>query len=672
MRDDDLPLASEFPPRDAADWARVAEAALKGRPLAKLTRRTYDDLPVAPLYTAADALPDPGLPGQAPFTRGASAAAPHPGGWAIRQRYTYPTPARLQAALLQDLEGGVNQATVVLDDEARRGGAPGAGGLALGGLADLQEALRDVREDLAPVRLEAGGAFMGASALMMALWQARGRDPATHVGSLGADPLGALAAEGRLATPVAEALAQLGRLGAYAHEAWPRVRVAHVDAPLYADAGATPAQELGAALATGLAYLRALAQAGLPFALAASKVEVTVSLGARLFDEVAKLRAARRLWARLTEALGVPAEARGLALHGRSARRALTRRDPWVNLLRGTAASFAGAVGGAETVEVAAFDEALGLPTDLGRRMARNTQVILQEESGVGRVRDPAGGAWFVEHHTEALAQAAWAELQAIEGAGGMAEALTSGFLAARIDEAWARRSGDLATRKLPVTGVSEFPHLAEAPVAPEAPPAPAAARPGASTPVPAGELAGAVAAARAGASLGALSAAFAGSAFTQAPLPLRRDAAAFEALRDASDAALLRDGRRPRILLVNIGPIAQHTARATWAKNFFEAGGVEALTNDGLASPEAAAAAVKESGAALAVLCSSDALYATEVARFAPAVKAAGVRALYLAGQPGERRAADLEAGVDGFVHVGCDAVGILQSVLTMVGAWS
>ncbi|MCB9647784.1 MAG: methylmalonyl-CoA mutase [Deltaproteobacteria bacterium] len=684
MRDDDLPLAADFPARDASDWARVAEAALKGKPLAKLTRRTYDDLPVAPLYTAADAGVDPGLPGQAPFTRGARAAAPHPGGWAIRQRYAYATPERVQAALLLDLEGGVNQATVVLDAAARHGDevrlAParvGVGGAAIHGLADLQVALHEVREDLAPVRLDAGPAFMGAAALMMALWQARGRDPATHVGSLGADPLGALATDGRLFTSAEEALAQLGRLAAHAHAAWPRVRVAHVDAGAYVDAGATPAQELGMALATGLAYLRAMAQAGLPFAVAASKVELTFSLGPRVFDEVAKLRAARRLWARLTEALGVPAEARGAAVHGRSARRALTRRDPWVNMLRATAAGFAGAVGGAETVELAPFDEALGLPTDFGRRMAKNTQVILQEESGVGLVRDPAGGAWFVERHTDALARAAWAELQAIEGAGGVAAALSSGFIAARIDEAWARRAGDLATRKLPVTGVSEFPNLGEAKVEPEAADL-AAAQQGCSkrmidAPVSvAADVADAVRAAGAGAALSDLSAAFTTTVTTQAALPVRQDASAFEALRDASDAALAQHGARPRILLVNIGPIAQHTARATWAKNFFEAGGVEAIGNDGLPSPEAAAAAVKAAGATLAVLCSSDELYATEVARYAPAVKAAGVTALYLAGHPGDRRAADKEAGVDGFVHVGCDAVGVLQAVLTSVGAWS
>ncbi|MCA9552716.1 MAG: hypothetical protein KC933_21965, partial [Myxococcales bacterium] len=255
MRDDDLPLAADFPARDASDWARVAEAALKGKPLAKLTRRTYDDLPVAPLYTAADAGADPGLPGQAPFTRGARAAAPHPGGWAIRQRYAYATPERVQAALLHDLEGGVNQATVVLDAAARHGdevrlvpAQVGVGGAAIHGLADLQVALHEVREDLAPVRLDAGPAFMGAAALMMALWQARGRDPANHVGSLGADPLGALATDGRLFTSAEEALTQLGRLAAHAHAAWPIFLECYGDERDLLSSPARRASELGLAL----------------------------------------------------------------------------------------------------------------------------------------------------------------------------------------------------------------------------------------------------------------------------------------------------------------------------------------------------------------------------------------------------------------------------------------
>lgn len=653
---DSLDLAAAFEPQDEASWRTTAEASLKGKPLAKLTRRTEDGIEVPPLFTADDDLgPDAaGLPGQAPFTRGATAASPHPGGWQIRARYAEATPEALNAAVLQDLERGVNRA----DLDAR----------AIDGLEDLSAALAEVDEALAPVTLEAGVDWAGAAATMLALWSARGRDPKVLSGSLACDPLGAWARDGQVHGRLQTNLRWLGQLGAHTAEAWPGVRVAQVDTAPYHEAGAPEATELGLGLAAAVAYLRAFADAGVPAATGARLVEFRVPLDARVFPGLAKVRALRRLWSHALAACGVPAESRGATVHASTSRRGLTARDPWVNMLRTTAVCFAGATAGADSVEVAPYDEALGAPSKLGRRVARNTQIVLQEESHLGAVRDPAGGAWYVERLTDDLAARAWALFQEVESQGGLQRALESGWLHARLDEAWAARARDLAKRKRPITGVSEFPNLDEPTVEPSAAPA-APAAPGEAPAL--SSWAEAVAAAADGTGLRAIAQGLLpGAGQTVTPLPRRRDAAAFEALRDRSDTARAASGHRPKVLLVNLGPLAEHTARATWARNFFAVAGIEAVDVGEIASPEAATEALTSSGAAIAVLCGTDARYADDVARFAPALRGAGVKRLFLAGHPGDHRDAYTEAGVQGFVHVGCDVLGILESVWTELGA--
>jgi methylmalonyl-CoA mutase len=346
----------------------------------------------------------------------------------------------------------------------------------------------------------------------------------------------------------------------------------------------------------------------------------------------------------------VPEDRRGLRLQVRTAARMMTRRDPWVNLLRVTAATFAAGVGGADGVIALPFDVELGFPNELGRRMARNTQLLLIEESHVGRVLDPGGGSYYVEAHTEELAARAWELFGEIERQGGMGVALIDGTVAARLAESWSKRVVDLARRIEPITGVSEFPFLDEAPVVRD-PLDVSAIRDAASgeerhvTP---------------------------GEATVVDALPAHRSAERIEALRDASDAFLSDHGHRPRVFLANLGPVASHTARATWARNFYEAGGIEALGDDGFATADDAAAAFATSGATIACLCSSDAVYGDLAETTAKALKAAGAARVELAGNPGDARDAYLTAGVDDFVHVGIDQIEHLRTVQHELGVSS
>jgi len=677
MSEQGLQLASEFPAVGYDDWLKVVEPVLKGAPFEKkLVHRSYEGIAIRPLYTDADwpaATDAAGFPGAMPLTRG-SRPQGRPAGWDIRQGYAHPDPAVVNRELALDLARGAGSATVRVDD---------AEGVIIADLADLDRLFAGIDLARVPVALSAGAAALPAAAALMALWRRRGITAPAAGSAFNADPLGTLAATGRLPVSRETALADLAALAAHTARHWPGVFAVGVDTAPYHGAGAHEAQDLACALATAVAYLRAMTAGGLGIDDACRQILFTLPVGCDQFLGIAKLRAARRLWAQVTAACGASEPARAMALHARTADIMMTRRDPWVNILRTTVACFAAAVGGADAITVQPLDAALGLPDDLARRLARNTQIMLAEESSLYRVIDPAGGAWFVERLTDELSAAAWAAFQEIEAAGGMAAALGGGLVAERIGATWAERSRRLATRREPLTGVSEYPNVYEAPVSPPVP-VRAAVRgadgiaPDQATGIAADRIGGLIAAAGEGAGLAALGAALAGTGPGPGPgagtvigaLPRHRFAEAFEALRDAADAIRARSGVPPRIFLANLGPVAQHTARATFAKNFFEAGGIEAVMNDGFADAESCAAAFRASGAMLAVVCSSDDVCAALVPSVAPALKAAGARTVYLAGQPGAQKEAWRQAGVDAFIHAGGDLLVTLRAALSGLGA--
>ncbi|NEC69751.1 methylmalonyl-CoA mutase small subunit [Streptomyces sp. SID9727] len=610
---DGLPLAAGFPDPAHEQWQSLVEGVLRksgkdvSGPAAEeaLSTTVEDGLITRPLYTPRDDAPDAGLPGFAPFTRGGKPEGGTAGGWGVRQRHAFADPARLNEAVLADLENGVTSLWLAVG---------GTGGVPVPG---LERALDGVLLDLAPIVLDAGAELDAAAAELLRLYAERGVPAGRVRGSLGADPLGRAAREG--AEPD---LAEAVRWALRCAEEFPGLRAVVVDAMPYHEAGGSAAQELGASLATGVAYLRALTGAGLGVEAACAQLEFRYAATADQFLTIAKMRAARRLWARVAEVCGAPG-AGAQRQHAVTSPVMMTRRDPWVNMLRTTLAGLGAGVGGADAVTVLPFDHALGLPDAFARRIARNTSTILLEESHLARVIDPAGGSWYVERLTDELAEAAWAFFQEIERAGGQAAALDSGLVAERVAATWEARKRDLARRKEPVTGVSEFPLLSERPV--EREPLPAAP-------------------ARGG-------------------LPVVRRDEAFEALRVRSDAHLAATGGRPRVFIAALGPAAVHTARVSFAANLFQAGGIEPVHEPVRVDASSVAGAFAASGADTACLCSSDALYAEQAAEVAAALVAAGARRVYLAGRPG---AYD---GVDEYVFAGCDAVAVLSSLLDRMG---
>jgi methylmalonyl-CoA mutase len=647
----DLPLASEFPVASRDDWMKLVEAVLKGADFEKkLVSRTYDGIVIAPIEEKAEPAAQPLRAEVAP--------------WRVVQRVDHPDAAEANALALQDLEGGADSLTLVLDGAASARGF----GLRVETIDDLDRALSGVMLDLIHVRLDAGIQGRQAAALFMALVDKRGHAPSDLQVDLGLDPIGAMAASGRMSAPwdvVAERSAETAT-SLLSRQFSGRIFLA--DGRPVHEAGGSEAQELAGVLAAGLAYLRALENGGIALDDARRLISFMLVADADEFLTIAKFRALRRLWARVEAAAGL--EPKPIRLHAETAFRMTTRRDPWVNMLRTTVATFSAGLGGADSIGVLPFTAAIGLPDAFARRAARNTQHILLQESNLWRVADPAAGAGGFEALTDALCANAWEAFQELEGEGGIVASLIHGKFQERIGKVQAARAANVARRRDPITGVSEFPHLAEVPVTVlmDTPPTAAKASvPASATPVPA--FADMIAAASRGAPLSDLAPRPDGVTPVSLPaLPVRRSAEHYEALRDRGDAMARETGAPPTLFLANLGPIAEFNARASFARNAFEAGGIAAPGNDGFADQAAMLEAFRKSGASLACLCSSDAIYGEEAAAAARALKDEGCSMLYLAGRPGDPERALREAGVDAFIYAGMDLVGMLEQAYARI----
>ncbi|MBF0560956.1 MAG: methylmalonyl-CoA mutase small subunit [Alphaproteobacteria bacterium] len=709
MNDEILAIAGDFPATSYDEWRGAVDKALKGAPFEKkLVSKLYEGITVQPIYRRTDwpSEGDPsGFPGAMPFTRGCGAAGAGPDGWDVRQEHSHPDVKAGNDEILTDLERGVGSGLIQFDQAAQAGldadaasaeSLAGRDGVMVYSVDDLDALLAEVSLDIAPVSLDAGAQYLPAAALLAALWRRRNVAPGVALGAFNADPLAVLASTGALPTTVDTALARMADLAALTAATYPKVTAVGVNTSVYYDAGANEAQDLACSMATGVAYLRAMTQAGMSVDAACRQIVFTFSVGCDFFLTMTKLRAARKMWARIAESCGASESARAMTIFARTADRMMTRRDPWVNMLRTTTAAFAAGVAGANAVSVLPFDASLGLPGGLGRRIARNAQTVLREESSLTRVVDPAGGSWYVESLTDELARVAWTTFQEIEKAGGMVNALSNGMIAERIAASHAEREKNIGKRKDPITGVSEFPNITESPVESPKPDLKAlraeatkrldALRSQRVTALAAaasmrsvdravlgqGKLAAAaIDAAAVGATLGTLAEALSalGGGATVKALPRHRLSETFETLRDQADAFKVKTGAWPRIFLANMGPVAHHTGRATFAKNFFETGGIETLGNNGFADAESCVKAFKDSGASMAILCSSDALYEGFVPSTAPALKQAGCSYLFLAGNPGEKKQAYSEAGVDDYIFLGGDVLGTLRATLARLG---
>lgn len=572
-----LRLTGDDDAYDVSAWEAATAAVLrKGRRLAEdapdsqvwaaLTRTTLDGIDVAPIGQQAD------------LERLTTAGRPERvGAWDVRTPLQVVAAKEANEAALQDLENGATSLLLTLAEDT----------------ADLGAVLDGVLLDLAPVTLDRPTPQQAtALADLLEAWDG----PLAEGTNLSLDPVtaqllgGGAAGDDDVVALVRRAF-QLGVLGLV------------VDATALHERGASDAQELGWSIALGTHYLRLLAAAGFSVTEAARLIEFRLAATDEQFQTIAKFRAVRRLWARVLEASGAD-DAPAMRVHAVTSRPMATRRDPWVNMLRGTVAAFAAGVGGADAVTVLPFDETLGQPDAFGRRIARNTSSLLIEESHVAAVTDPAGGSYAVEKLTDDLAVAGWAELGRIESDGGAGAEAAREAVLARVEEVARRRDAQVANRTRPITGLSEFPHLAE-----ELPERPEGLRP-----------------------------------------PVRGYGDAYEEMRAEPAAS--------PVFLATMGPVAAHTARATFATNLFAAGGVAVEAAGATEGTESVLAAY--AGQPVVCLAGTDAAYAEWGGELVAALREAGATYVVLAGKPGEKTVTD----VDDSCAMGVDALAFLGRI--------
>lgn len=616
-----LPLAAEFPPTSHAEWRNLVETALNGASFDKrLVSQTYDGLRIEPLYPRpAGANP---LAGRKPGTP-----------WTVMQRVDHPDPAAANKQMLEDLENGATGLTMVM------AGSVSANGYGLDASpATLERVFKDVELDAGiTIDFNLSPPTRDAVQHFAALVKSRKLSPGSIDLRASINQIGGFAASGSAPRPwsslakyFAEMVRGLADQGFHGPFAVADGRVIH-------NAGGSEAQELAFAIASAVEYLRALNGNGVALDAARGMIYFRLSADADQFLTIAKFRAVRKLWARVEQACGLTPQPTYVAAE--TAWRMMTKRDVDVNMLRMTIAVTAAGLGGADSVTALPHTAPLGLSDAFARRVARNTQLILLEESNLAKVSDPAAGSGAIEYLTTQLCSAAWQQFQEIEAVGGIWATITSGRLQKGVAGVRAERQKSIARRKDALTGTSDYPNLAEQTAAVlEVKPV--------VTPMET-----------------ALS-----STVTAEPLPRIRLAEPFEALRDASDRTLAKTGARPKVFLANLGKVADFTARAMFAKNFYEAGGIEAPGNDGFRNQAAMIEAFKASGSKLACLCSSDEVYAEQAAAAAKALTAAGA-SVHLAGRAGDNETNWRAAGVKSFVFMGCDVVATLQAAHDILG---
>ncbi len=698
----DLPQAAHDPLTDAiARWRATVEAELKGVPFEKkLVTRTFEGIALQPLYTRADLAGLPAVnqnPGAAPFLRGARPLGYKSRAWEVAQKTSAATAAEFNAMVLPDLMAGQNCVVLTPDGAAQRGVDPdqagaedvGVGGVSIADVEDVAKALQGVDLAAVPVHVTAGASATAVAAMYLEAARRRGTGWAALKGSLTADPLAVWARTGTLPTSLDTVYAELAGWTGWAEMYLPDLRTIGVDAALWGNAGATATQELAFALAAAAEYLRQLKKRGVAPKVAAARMAFRFAIGPQFFMEVAKFRAFRPLWLRVTQAFGIAAdEAAASTVHAETGRWNKTLLDPHVNMLRTTTEALSAVLGGCDGLHVAPFDEVSGATTEFSRRIARNLHTLLAEEFHFAATADPAGGSWYVEKLTDEVARAAWTQFQDIESRGGIAAALESGYAQDVVAKAAAEKRDAVAKRRLGVVGTNLFPNLKETPLAPKPTARPElraaraaeiatrrktlpAVRESADWGKRFGEL---LSAARAGATIGQLAAVPAPgqAAKTIAPVSSLRVAAGFEALRAATAAYAARTGARPRVFLAKMGPALQHKGRADFSAGFFGVAGFEIVAKQSFETAQSAAEAAAKSGARIVVLCSTDDTYPELLPVFGRELKAAASDTiLVLAGLPADAAttARFREFGVDEFIHLRANVHDVLANLLKQIG---
>ncbi len=694
-------LFPEFSAATYEEWKKEAESGLKGAPFEKkLFTSTYEGITLKPIYQSADTgelAQRNDRPGVAPYLRGTEPTGYLEKPWDVCQEIAVGTPEEWNATVRHDLTRGQTAVAVVPDRPTRLGidpenaqpGDVARCGLSLSTVADGVTAFEAIDLPEIPLLMYAGATAVPVTALMSAMLAKKGQLPSLLNGCIGADPLGELAMEGFLPVPIDTAYEHMAQLAAWAEKNAPRLRTVLVRGEIWQNAGGSAVQELAFALAAGAEYLRNLTAQGIGVDGAAAAMRFSFSVGSSFFMEIAKLRAARLLWSNIVEAFGGSEAARKMVVHARTSSYTKTVYDPYVNMIRDTAEAFAGVMGGVQSLHVSPFDETVRPADNFSRRVARNLQIMLQQECHFTVPVDPAGGSWYVESLTDQVAEKAWDLFREVEAKGGLRKALEEGFPQQGVGAVAKKKRESVETRRDVIVGTNMYPNLTEKPLeqpivdqlsiaagradevkayrrkadGPEVEKAFEALTGGA------GVMRAAIAAFGAGATMGELVERLRKEGSDRpkvTPIRMHRKGEPFERLRRNAEAYAAETGSRMKVFPVNMGPIPQHKPRADFSTGFFEAGGFEMLKNDGFATVEAAVNAVVASRAPIAVICSTDQTYPDLVPPLVKGIKSARPETIViLAGKPApEHEQPYKEAGLDDAIHIRSNVYEVLAGL--------
>lgn len=665
---------SEFSVPTYEEWKSVTEKSLKGASFEKLLTKTYEGITLQPMYQQhmLENVPyTDSMPGLFPFRRGTTAVRHETQPWIVNQEVTYENPKRANEAICHDLENGQTGINLVLQDMMN------GSGVVLQDKADFHTIFDNVNLERIPIHMYAGP----VSLPMIASFASYLKDKKVFLGDvqgcIGADPLAALVSSGSLPYSVEAAYDVLANVTDWSKHNIPKLSTILVQGHPYHEGGGSAVEELAFSLATAVEYVDNMVKRGLAIDDVACRVTFSFSIGSNLFMEIAKFRAARMLWANIVKAFGGNATSQKMKIHARTSKWNKTIYDPHVNILRGAIEAFAGAVGGVDSMHVAPFDELIKTPTDFSRRVARNTQIILQEEAHLGKVMDPAGGSWYVEALTDEVAKKAWALFQEVEAKGGMLAALQAGFPQQKVAETAAKRDENIKRRRDVFVGTNKYANPFEKveiedrnqqqikpkrskhsihPLEPKAKTLLDDAIKAAQSDIPIVQIHEALQ--------------FGNDTTTIERIEQKRGAEPFERLRLAMDRYVEKTGERHKVFLANVGPIGEYKPRSDFASGFFEVGGFEVISNNGFPTVEETAKAALQSGADTIVICAKDDVYPEAVPALLEKLKGTTV---YLAGKPIDEELAHYkQLGLEDAIHIQSNVYDVLAQLQKMKGVLS
>lgn len=685
---------SEFEIPSYEQWRDLTEQSLKGASFEKrLITETYEGILLQPMYRKEDAATLPflqSLPSMAPFTRGTKTLI---NGWEINQEINVGIPTSFNKVARHDLSKGQTSLNIVLDTPTKRGinaneatSEVGKAGLSISGVTDVAGALKDIDFGNVPFHVSAGANSLPILALIIAHLEQSGRQVEELHGCIGMDPLAELVANGTLAYELEDCYTLMADITKWANENTPHLQTVLIHGNVYHDGGSSTVEELAFTLSTGVEYLQALTSQGIDINKAASSIRFSFSIGSGYFMEIAKLRAARTLWARIVETFGGNEEAQKMTMHARTSAWTKTVFDPYVNMLRATTEAFSAAVGGADSIHVSCFDEAIQKSTAFSRRIARNASIILKEEAHIARTIDPAGGSWYVEVLTNEVAKKAWGLFQETERKGGIFQSLIKEFPQNLVQQTASKRVGNIASRKDIFVGTNMYVNIEEKGIdwlaIDEASQIDdhinkvkgRAHRPVESLAAIPNKTEASIQVAKQGASLGEIAEATGrGSESVVSVKAIRptRGAIQFEQLRQTINENAEKAGNRPKVFLANLGPISAYKARAEFASGFFGVGGFDVIQNNGFTSAKEAADAAIASNAGIVIICGKDEDYQQTAVPVAKTIKNAAEQAIVLlVGKPSEEYEVSFkEAGISEYIHAGSNCYDVLSQLLDKKG---